>query len=66
MIIAISHTSVTVINYGSRYSSIGFGLPTGVRFPTGAEFVSCPACQDRLWGPSNFLSSGHREICFRG
>jgi hypothetical protein len=43
----------------------GYGLEdqgVRVRVPVGSRIFSSPRRPDRLWGPSNFLSSGYRGL----
>jgi hypothetical protein len=53
--------------YKSRDSVVGiatgYGLEdrgVGVRVPVGSRIFSSPRYPDRLWGPPNLLSNGHR------
>jgi hypothetical protein len=53
----------------SRDSSVGiataYGLDdrgVGVRVTVGSRNFPSPQCQDRLWGPPNFLSNGYRGL----
>jgi hypothetical protein len=43
----------------SRYSD---QLRVGVRVPVGLRIFSSPCRPDRLWGPPNLLSNGHRGL----
>jgi hypothetical protein len=58
---------------GSRDSvagiAIGYGLDDqGVKvwFPVGAWIFTSLDPPDRLWGPPNLTSNGHRGLLFRG
>jgi hypothetical protein len=52
---------------GSRDSVVGIAIGNGlddrgvgVRVPVGSRISSSPRSPDRLWGPTNLLSNGHR------
>jgi hypothetical protein len=53
----------------SRNSAVGittgYGLDdreVGVRVPVGSRIITSPCRPDRLWGPSNLLYNGYREL----
>jgi hypothetical protein len=50
------------VGIAMNYGPDGWGSIPG----RGKKFLSIPKCPNGLWGPSFFLSNGHKEIFLRG